>query len=125
MAHFAEINNNEVIRVVVIDNINLLNDEIIEDETKGIEYCKNLFGEDTSWVQTSYNGTFRKNYASLGFIYDLDRDAFIPPKLYDSWTLDEDTCSWKPPIPYPFDPDREDDIYKWNETAQAWDLVVE
>lgn len=101
MAHFAELNeNNEVIQVIVVHNNELLDENGNESETKGIEFCQSLFGG--RWIQTSYNGNFRKNYAAIGGIYDPVRDAFIglmpPTKGPDGSTLnymlDEETCDW-------------------------------
>lgn len=93
MAHFAKINSDNIVeQVIVVHNNELLNDGI-EHESKGIEFCQNLFGGD--WVQTSYNGTIRKNYAGIGFTYDPTRDAFIPPKpIEGDWIFNEDTCNW-------------------------------
>lgn len=96
MAHFAELDeNNIVLRVIVVGNEMLLEDGQ-ESEAKGIAFCKQLFGENTHWVQTSYNGNFRKNYAGVNYIYDLNRDAFISEKPEgDGWTLDEELCIWR------------------------------
>lgn len=112
MSHFAQIDeNNIVIRVLVIDQ---------ETINTG------AFGDPSSWIQTSYNthggihslgGTpLRKNYAGVGYTYDAQRDAFIPAKPYPSWTLDETSCLWQPPIPMPGDGIR----YFWNESTQSW-----
>ena len=120
MAHFAELNeNNQVINVIVVSNNDCLDSSGKESESVGIAFCKSLLGEDTRWVQTSYNSTFRKNYAGLGYTYDLVRDAFIPPSPYNSWVLVEDTCQWAAPIPYPADEHR----YFWNETITEWSVV--
>jgi len=120
MAHFAKLDeNNIVLEVIVVDNTILLNSNGIENEQLGIQFCKNLKGEDTNWIQTSYNANFRKNYAGIGFTYDISRDAFIPPKPYPSWILNENTCKWEPPIPYPND----DNFYIWNEQNQNWLLT--
>jgi len=100
MAHFAKLENNIVTNVIVVNNNELL-DNGIEKESKGIEFCQNLFGG--TWIQTSYNGNIRKNYAGIGYIYDETLDAFIPPKPFDSWILNETTCQWKTPFPYPTD----------------------
>jgi len=116
MAHFAQLdNNNIVMQVIVVHNNELLEDGI-EIEEKGIDFCKSLFGSDTYWKQTSYNGNFRKNYAGIGFSYDFQRDAFIPPQPFPSWILDENTCRWQSPIPYPDD----GKIYYWDESQQTW-----
>lgn len=98
MAHFAELDqNNTVLRVIVVSNEMLL-ENVQESETKGIDFCKQLFGEDTVWMQTSYNGSFRKNYAGIGYTYDASRDAFIASKPEgDGWILDEETCQWRNP----------------------------
>lgn len=106
MAHFAEIDeNNNVLRVLVVDNAY---------ETQGSLWCKTIFGGN--WIQTSYNGRIRKNYAGVGYKYDPIRDAFIPPKPYESWILDEEKCIWKAPIPLP---DAENP-YMWDETTITW-----
>lgn len=98
MAHFAELDeNNIVLRVIVVSNEMIIEDGQ-ESEAKGIAFCKQLFGEDTIWMQTSYNGNKRKNYAGIGFVYDQNRDAFIPPQPEeDGWILDEETCQWRNP----------------------------
>jgi hypothetical protein len=71
------------------------------------------------WIQTSYTGSIRKNFAGIGFTYDKDRDAFIPPQPYASWVLNEETCNWEAPVPYPADSNE----YKWNEETQSWELI--
>ena len=115
MAHFAELDDqNIVLRVIVIHNNELLDENGVEQESKGIEFCRSLFGGN--WVQTSYNSTFRKNYAGQGFTYDAQQDAFIPPKPFASWLLNEDTCQWDSPIPYPLDDKR----YVWDEVSGNW-----
>jgi hypothetical protein len=104
MAHFAEIGlNNVVVRVIVVNNNELLDENHIEQESKGADFCRNLLGG--TWVQTSYNGAIRKNFAGAGFTYDSARDAFISPKPFDSWTLDEQTCQWVDPNPNPTEPE--------------------
>lgn len=118
MAHFAQLNaNNQVLQVIVINNQELINSAGVEDENLGIAFCQQLFGPSTLWKQTSYNGNFRKNYASVGYTYDAGRNAFIPPKPYNSWVLDETTCQWKAPIPMPQD----GNMYMWNEDTQSWE----
>jgi hypothetical protein len=120
MAHFAQLdNNNEVLQVIVVHNNELLDENNQESETKGLIFCKSLFGDDTNWIQTSYNGNIRKNYAGIGYTYDLTRDAFIGLKPFESWLLDEDTCQWKAPIDYPTD----GEVYLWNEELLSWDKV--
>ncbi len=117
MAHFAEIENNIVTRVVVIHNNELLDENGIEQEANGIAFCQSHFGT-TNWIQTSYNGKIRKNYASIGHTYDGQRDAFIPPKPYASWLLNEDTCQWVSPVPHPTDNKK----YYWDEDTTSWVL---
>lgn len=93
MAHFAKLNDDNIVTEVIVVNNNELLVNDIESELKGILFCQDLFGGN--WVQTSYNGSIRKNYASIGYSYDVDRDAFIPPKPTEGdWVLDEDTCRW-------------------------------
>ena len=114
MAHFAKLDeNNLVIQVIVVHNNELLIDGV-ESEAKGIEFCQTLLGGN--WIQTSYNATFRKNYAGIGYTYDATRDAFIPPQPFASWTLNEDTCLWEAPTPYPQDDKR----YAWDEPTLSW-----
>lgn len=102
MAHFAELDsNNIVLRVITLDNSMML-DGNQESEKKGIEFIQSLFGADTIWKQTSYNGNIRKNYAGIGYIYDSNRDAFITPKPDgDYWIFDENICCWVDPRPQP------------------------
>ena len=121
MAHFARIDKDNIVRAVhVVDNSKLLNEEGLEEESFGIVYLNNLIGVGHTWVQFSYNGNFRKNPAGIGMTYDKTRDAFIPPKPYDSWTLNEDTCQWEPPTEYP----DKNDSYVWNEDTKASDEGV-
>ena len=117
MAHFAQLENNVVKQVIVVSNKDTSNEQGVEDENIGIAFCSNLLGG--TWKQTSYNAKIRKNYAGIGYTYDEGRDAFIPPKPYNSWLLDEDTCQWKAPVDYPTDDKR----YTWNEETLAWDAI--
>ncbi len=96
MAHFAELDsNNIVLRVIVVSNEMLLENNK-ESEAKGIAFCKQLFGDESIWVQTSYNGNLRKNYAGIGYIYDQQRDAFLTLQPEgEGWLLDETTCIWR------------------------------
>lgn len=121
MAHFAEIGMDNIVqRVVVVHNNELLDNFGVEQEVLGRDFCRNLFNT-ANWKQTSYNGTFRKNFAGVGFTYDQDRDAFIPPKPFESWVLVEETCQWTAPVAMPDDGNQ----YTWNEELTAWDLVTE
>ncbi len=123
MAHFAKLGaGNIVLSVHVVSN------DVATTEQAGIDFLNNLYNNRDVWKQTSYNtkagvhlngGTpFRKNYAGVGDTYDQSRDAFIPPKPYNSWVLNETTCRWEAPIAYPDD----GKIYLWNEETQQWDL---
>jgi hypothetical protein len=120
MAHFAQLDeNNVVINVIKVDNNDILDSNSIENEAIGIEFCKNLLGQDTRWVQTSYNASFRKNYAIIGQIYDETRNAFrMSEGPFTSWILDEDTCRYKAPIDPP--EDRNTKAYVWNEETVSW-----
>ena len=117
MANFAQIDeNNIVLQVVVIANKDCKDENGNESEAVGIAFCKSLFGEDTNWAQTSYNGNMRYNYAGIGFTWDAANDAFYPPQPYASWSLDA-SFNWQAPIPYP--QDGED--YSWDEDAYQAD----
>ncbi len=119
MAHFAELDSsNNVIRVIVVGNPDCLDDAGDESEAVGIAFCQQLFGADTRWLQTSYNGNIRKRYAGIDYTYDPALDAFIPPQPFPSWTLNTATYDWQSPIPYPDD----GRPYDWDEAAQAWTL---
>jgi hypothetical protein len=114
MAHFAEIDtNNTVKQVIVVANAELL-DNGTESEAKGIAFCQSIFGG--TWVQTSFNGSIRKNFAGVGYTYNKDKDAFIAPRPYNSWTLDEATCRWQAPTPMPTD----GKFYYWSEDDLSW-----
>lgn len=116
MAHFAQLDGNDVVTQVIVVHNNELLHEGIEQEAKGVAFCRSLFGADTQWKQTSYNGTNRKNYAGVGFTYDTGRDAFIPPKPFASWVLNESTCRWDAPVPLP----TEGGPYQWDEATTSW-----
>ena len=119
MSHFAEINSDNIVQRVLV----------IEQETVNT----GAWGASSNWIQTSYNTrggvhyapdsntpdggvALRKNYAGVGYTYDATRDAFIPPQPFASWTLDDDTCQWNPPTPYPDD----DKMYSWDEDTTSW-----
>ena len=115
MAHFAKLNdNNVVLEVHCVHNNELLVDGV-ESEAKGIEFLVAWSGGYTNWKQTSYNGNFRKNYAGVGYTYQADIDAFVPPQPYPSWTLDANVA-WQPPVAKPIN----DNMHLWNEETQAW-----
>ena len=123
MAHFAKLGiGSKVERIEVISN------DIATSEQAGVDFLNNLYKTNDVWKQTSYNtiggvhllgGTpFRKNYAAVGFKYDQTKDAFIPPKPFQSWILNETSCLWESPVAKPDD----GQSYDWNETNQTWDL---
>jgi len=117
MAHFAKLDeNNVVLEVHVVHNNELLDENGQESEQKGIDFLTSWSGGYTMWKQTSYNGTFRKNYAGQGYTYNAELDAFIPPKPFNSWILNETTCIWESPVPYPNDDGR----YVWDEETTNW-----
>jgi hypothetical protein len=129
MASFAKIGlNGEVIEVLSVNNEVLKDTDGVEQEINGINFLKEIIG-DFNWKQTSYNtyngthklgGTpFRRNFASIDYTYYEDIDCFIPPKPYDSWTLNKDTFQWESPIPVPQD----DNSYIWNESNKTWDKI--
>ena len=126
MANFAKIGlNNKVIEVLSVHNNELLDSNGVEQEVNGIDFLTKLTGWSI-WKQTSYNGNIRKNFAGIGYTYDEDRDAFIPPKPFNSWTLNEDTCLWEAPVAMPTLTQEQIDnnnYYKWNETNRQWDLI--
>ena len=120
MAHFAELDNDDkVIRVIVVDNDKLFDSNNHENEEIGIAYCKSLYGESTKWVQTSFNKTFRKNFAQTNDLFDEENDAFIAPQPYPSWILNNATFVWEAPVSKP----NFDKYYKWNEENLSWDEV--
>ena len=120
MAHFAKIEDGVVTQVIVVDNKDCADASGVENEYIGAAFCERLLGG--TWKQTSYNGSIRKNYAGVGYAFDAERDAFIPPKPYNSWLLNEDTCLWEAPVAMPADagtgepPKR----YTWDEATTSW-----
>ena len=106
MSHFAKLNNNTVTEVIVAEQ-DFINSGAV--------------GDSFLWVQTSYNGSFRKNYAGVGFTYDSVRDAFIAPQPFPSWILNETTCQWEAPVAMPTD----DKMYTWDEDTTSWVEVTE
>lgn len=114
MAHFAELDENNVVkRVIVVDNKDTSDANGNEIESIGVAFCQKLLGGN--WKQTSYNGNIRKNYAGIGYTYHVDIDAFVAPQPYPSWVLDAN-AQWQAPVPMPTD----GKMYSWDEAAQAW-----
>jgi len=115
MAHYAFLDENNIVTQVIVGRNEW---EVVDGISDWEAYYGNLHNQRC--VRTSYNGNIRKNYAGIGYTYDEARDAFIPPKPYQSWILDEETCRWEAPVPYPDEPDT---VYAWNEENQTWDLI--
>ena len=114
MAHYAKLNINNIVEQVIV----IANDKE-PTEAEGIAFCETLFNGG-KWKKTSYNATIRKNFAGIGFSYNVIRDAFIPPKPYDSWVLDEATCQWIAPIAKPDD----GKFYIWDEISKEWHEIA-
>lgn len=119
MAHFARVDKNWVVQqVIVVNNSVLLNEQGVECDWLGERFCQQLYGAHTKWIQTSYNGKKYKNYAGIGYKFDPHRNAFIPPKPYASWVLNEESCKWQAPVMYPND----GHFYHWDEDSLSWIL---
>ena len=114
MAHFAKIGTGNI-----VEQVEVVSNDIATNEQAGVDFLNNLYNTKDVWKQTSYNNNIRKNYASVGYKYDETLDAFIPPKEFKSWILNETTCRWEAPVAKPTD----GQLYKWNEENQTWDLV--
>lgn len=128
MAHFAQLDeNNLVSRVIVVDNSDTSDVNGVELESIGVAFCQKLFGVDTNWKQTSYNDKIRVRYAGIGYSYNAELDAFVPPKPHPSWTLDNSTADWVSPAgAAPALTDEEmgaGKAYVWNEETTAWVLI--
>jgi len=122
MAHFAELNQDNIVKqVVVVDNDVILDENGVEDEDLGISFLENLYGH-RNWKQTSYNKNFRAHYAEIGGSYDQDKDIFIHKKPYPSWILSEESNTWKPPVPKPTPIDGS--LFIWNEETGEWIDIV-
>jgi hypothetical protein len=117
MAHFAQLNENWVVQqVIAVDDSILLNQQGLECDWLGEQFCQSLYGPYTKWIQTSYNGSKYKNFAGIGYTFDPYRNAFIPPKPYPSWILNEKSCQWEAPVQYPIG----GGLYGWDEKSGAW-----
>jgi hypothetical protein len=114
MAHFAKLGLGNIIEQVIV-----VSNDIAINEQAGLDFINKLYNTRDVWKQTSYNANFRKNFAGIGYHYDQARDAFISPKPYQSWVLNENTCKWEAPVAYPQDNNR----YIWNESTLIWDIV--
>ena len=115
MAHFARIDENNIVtQVIVVDNKDCSDAAGVEKEYIGAAFCERLFGG--TWKQTSYNGNIRKNYAGIGYTYDANLDAFVPPKPFPSWVLNETIANWQAPVEMPNDGGQ----YLWDEATTSW-----
>ena len=124
MAHFAQLDENNVVtQVIVVGNNELLDANGQEREELGVAFCQKLFGGN--WKQTSYNHNMRKRYAGIGYTYNAELDAFVPPKPYASWILDNDVANWKAPVDIPADVGQGDPpkMYAWDEETVSWKEV--
>ncbi len=119
MAYFAKLGTGNIVeQVISINNAVITDANGVEQEQLGIDFINKLYNTRDVWKQTSYNNNIRKNYAGIGYQYDQTRDAFIPPKPFNSWILNEDTCRWEAPVAMPQDDNR----YAWNESTLSWDI---
>lgn len=129
MAHFAQIGyDNQVLRVDVVRNEDILDENGNESEEIGIQFLKSVHGQLTNWIQTSYNNNFRHRYAGMGMVYDNQHDVFLYPQPYPSWTLNTETYEWDSPIPKPELTEEQKEsgsYYEWNEEIQEWELKSE
>ena len=124
MAHFAEVDsNNIVLRVIVVSNDDVLDNNGQESEQVGIDFCKNIFGQNTNWVQASYNNNIRGVFPCEGFIWNPELNIFYPPQPFPSWFLNVEMCAWLPPVPLPDDHDSGTHHATWNEDLRRWDIV--
>ena len=115
MAHFAKLGTGNIVTAV-----HVVSNDVATTEQAGVNFLNDLYKTRDVWKQTSYNNNIRKNYAGIGYTYDQTRDAFIPPKPFNSWILDEDTCLWEAPVAYPSDGKN----YEWNETSKSWEEIT-
>lgn len=127
MANFAMLDENNIVtQVITIYNNNILDENGVESEDVGIDFCRKLFEENTNWKQTSYNNNFRVRYAGIGYSYNEELDAFVPPKTFESWVLNEETADWESPVgPAPTLTEEEIEarsFYRWDEEAGEWVL---
>ena len=114
MAHFAKLGSGNIVEQVIV-----VSNDIAITEKAGVDFINKIYNTRDVWKQTSYNNNIRKNFAGIGYTYDETRDAFIAPKPYDSWILNEDTCIWEAPVAKPQD----ENTYSWNESTLTWDIV--
>ena len=123
MAYFAKLGTGNIIEQVISINNDVITDANgVEQEQLGVDFINKLYNTRDVWKQTSYNRTFRKNYAGIGYHYDQARDAFIEPKPFNSWVLNEDTCTWEAPVDMPTTELENNQCYSWNESIKNWEI---
>jgi hypothetical protein len=123
MAYFAKLGTGNIIENVISINNSVITDANgIEQEQLGVDFINKLYNTRDVWKQTSYNNNIRKNYAGIGYTYDQQRDAFIAPKPFNSWVLNEQTCQWQSPVAMPTAELEENQYYSWNESIVNWEI---
>jgi hypothetical protein len=123
MAHFAKLGTGNIVeQVIVINNSVITDNNGNEVEQLGVDFINKLYNTRDVWKQTSYNGNFRKRYAGIGYTYDQQRDAFITPKPFNSWVLNETTCKWEAPVAMPTTELEDNQYYSWNESIINWEV---
>ena len=123
MAYFAKLGKGNIVENVISINNSVITDSNgVEQEQLGVDFINKLYNTRDVWKQTSYNRNFRKNYASIGYQYDQQRDAFILPKPFNSWILNETTCLWEAPVAIPTTELEENQYYSWNESLINWEI---
>jgi hypothetical protein len=123
MAYFAKLGTGNIVEnVISINNAVIIDANGVEQEQLGVDFINKLYNTRDVWKQTSYNNNFRKNYAGIGYQYDQQKDAFIPPKPYNSWVLNEQTCQWQSPVAMPKTELEENQYYSWNESIVNWEI---
>ena len=123
MAYFAKLGTGNIIETVISINNSVITDSNgVEQEQLGVDFINKLYNTRDVWKQTSYNNNIRKNYAGIGYQYDQTRNAFIAPKPFNSWILNEDTCRWEAPVAMPTTELEENQYYSWNESIINWEI---
>jgi len=123
MAYFAKLGTGNIVeQVISINNSVITDNDGIEQEKLGVDFINKLYNTRDVWKQTSYNNNIRKNFAGIGYQYDQTRDAFVPPKPFNSWILNEDTCLWNAPVNMPTAELEENKYYSWNESIINWEI---
>ena len=123
MAYFAKLGTGNIVeQVISINNTVITDANGVEQEQLGVDFINKLYNTRDVWKQTSYNNNIRKNFAGIGYQYDQQRDAFIPPKPFNSWILNEDTCIWEAPVAEPTTELEDNQYYSWNESIINWEI---